>query len=649
MSEENAAIQTKRFFAKVQNKYNRMARQNIKEQIDGVVLSIEKELEKIECLSGGKETKILHETIRDTKACCRKIDNLAKELSNPFLLFIVGTGKFGKSTLINSLLECEIAETDMLPKTWKIDVFYGGNGNKAEIRYADGHSELKSFSDTKKIIAEEEKKREASEEFVQEEFDKTKGYLKTIQAKKEKLEELRKYKLYKSDIVEVHWPVASNDLLRNFRLVDTPGIKQNLSMGHIDASAADYYGKADGIIWLLAADKISAKETRDSIEEVLNHFGKRTDNIIAVLNKIDLVEQNGGLEAVVKTLHEANKLYGDIFNDIIPISAGNALKGILKKDLRRIEKSGLPQLIAVINRRFYKKAQGIQITSKIGGTNSILGDVREKIGEFIEHIDIDENRRRKLQEEWNLSAERTRELAFNRIDSCCREQIDMVKRKTKELENQLYDMDNKDRNSFLQEKVFNNKDLGKKIDVILSQTATNIQRMKEFHMKESVFFEYPNLQKELAQNLIIEQKENIDNLVKNGSFDTDDNSIIAGGIAALGAAALLGPIGLLAFFFGGFLSRILNNLPEKISNQYEIKLNSVKNGLKHDVEKMLLEAGTNVEAVREGTFAELYGPSSQANEIKDHMRIITMETKKEFKLLRVKDIIFNNAEKYYEA
>ena len=644
MVEENVAIQTKKFFAKVQYRYNRLARQNIKEQIDVVAVSINNEINKIDNLAGGKETKILHETLRDIKECSLKINNLSRELSNPFLLFMVGTGKFGKSTLINSLLGCEIAETDLLPKTWKIDVFYGGSGNTAEIRYADGRSELKSFSDTKKIIALEEKKREASEELVQEELDKFKGCLKTVQAKKEKLEELRKYKLYKSDITEVHWPVASNELLRNFRLVDTPGIKQNLSMGHVDASATDYYSKADGIIWLLAADKISAKETRQSIEEVLDHFGRRTDNIIAVLNKIDLVERNGGSEAVIKTVNEANKLYGDIFNEIIPVSAGNALKGILERDLFIIEKSGLPQLLEAINRRFYKKAQGIQITSKIGGTNSILGDVREKIDEFVEHIDTDEKRRKKLEEEWRDAESKAKDLAFKAIDSCCSEQLKIVRRKAQENEDKLWDMEKDERNDFLKQNVFQYEIFEKRVDAILGQMAVNIRNIREIYAKESVFFEYPNLQKELAHSPIISKKENMTNAVKNSDFNFDDGILFAGGAAAIGAAAILGPIGLFAFFFGGFLARLFTNLPNKICSQYSTKLDVVKKALKDNIEEMLNDASLKVENIREGTFSELYGPSSKSNEIKDHMGIITIETKKEFKLLRAKDIIFNDAE-----
>ena len=46
-----------------------------------------------------------------------------KELENPFLLFIMGCGNYGKSTLINAILQDKIIETSDIPNTWKLDLF----------------------------------------------------------------------------------------------------------------------------------------------------------------------------------------------------------------------------------------------------------------------------------------------------------------------------------------------------------------------------------------------------------------------------------------------------------------------------------------------------------------------------------------------
>ena len=44
-----------------------------------------------------------------------------EELKNPFLLFVIGSGKYGKTTLINSLIKDNLLKVDDIPNTWKLD------------------------------------------------------------------------------------------------------------------------------------------------------------------------------------------------------------------------------------------------------------------------------------------------------------------------------------------------------------------------------------------------------------------------------------------------------------------------------------------------------------------------------------------------
>ena len=50
-----------------------------------------------------------------------------EELKEPFMLFIIGSGNYGKSTIINALLKEKIVETTDIPNTWKLDLFIKSN------------------------------------------------------------------------------------------------------------------------------------------------------------------------------------------------------------------------------------------------------------------------------------------------------------------------------------------------------------------------------------------------------------------------------------------------------------------------------------------------------------------------------------------
>ncbi|MGQ9531364.1 MAG: hypothetical protein ACUVTQ_00970 [Desulfotomaculales bacterium] len=80
---------------------------------------------------------------------------LKQELREPFMLFVMGMGKYGKSTLVNVLLGGRYADVDSLPKTWKIDVFtaHGLNGS-ATLRFRNGQIETHPTEKVRKILAE---------------------------------------------------------------------------------------------------------------------------------------------------------------------------------------------------------------------------------------------------------------------------------------------------------------------------------------------------------------------------------------------------------------------------------------------------------------------------------------------------------------
>ena len=66
----------------------------------------------------------------------KNLENL-KELLEPFLLFVIGSGNYGKSTVINALVEEDLVKTKDLPNTWKLDLFCKSKIEKIVITYTN--------------------------------------------------------------------------------------------------------------------------------------------------------------------------------------------------------------------------------------------------------------------------------------------------------------------------------------------------------------------------------------------------------------------------------------------------------------------------------------------------------------------------------
>ena len=461
MTYEDLGLQTARLFFKVREQYNRQVRSNLKGQIANVASTLLSEQKQILSLSGCPHTEILHVTLDNIKENIIKIDTLTQELDKPFLLFIVGNGKFGKSTLINALLGTgkEFAKTGQLPKTWKIDVFYGSTDKLAEIRYKDGRLERKSFKDTKYLIDQEEEKTAVSEDRVQELYDNRQRELKTTEAKRQFREKLRKEMLYLSNVTEVHWPVPESPLLKKFRLVDTPGTNQNLNQNvsaGVQATAADYYSKADGVIWLLAADKVASSSTKKDIDDTLKQYGGRTDNIIAVLNKKDAVIKNSGTQGLQRVLQEANRIYGTTFSEIIPVSALQAYEAQKNADInvKELDESGLPALLEAIDRRFFKRSLNIQVESKLNGTHKILRDIWQIAEKLKITLRQAETRREKVSADWKAEMDKYQKNAEEMIDKCFENQSKKVYQRAKQHEDTIWDLQEDQRQNYLEAHVF---------------------------------------------------------------------------------------------------------------------------------------------------------------------------------------------------
>lgn len=268
-----------------------------------------------------------------------ELKELLEQMDDKFLLFVVGTGNYGKSTLINALLKDKIAPVDFRPKTWKIDVYYldEENTQKVIVKLKDGSQLTFGKEEAIDYIENEEKSMYDSLK----EYNKVKNVeLKKCSTKEEReemIEKLTKEYIYKSKVVEVRWPVENNYMLKHMLLVDTPGLTQDIY--DIKNSIKDYYFKADGVLWLLDAQTISASNSNELILELENYLddiGGINNNIIGVVNKVDKVIKSGGQDALNNVMKDANKFFGDRFKYIVPISSKEAFENSNDINLKKL-------------------------------------------------------------------------------------------------------------------------------------------------------------------------------------------------------------------------------------------------------------------------------------------------------------------------
>lgn len=310
-------------------------------------------------LESSKTYKLIAEIEKEINTISKSII----ELKEPFLLFVMGPGKYGKSTLINSLIKDNKLKTKDIPNTWRLDILTSSNCKKMDI--VSGH-ETKSYNYNEglSILEEEEEKVKNSKKVIKDKFEKIKKQndlsIYDLKECKKSLEE--KY-LYKYDIVEVKHYINKSGVLNDFIIVDTPGLNQNL-LKNTKERMVDYYKRADGIIWVLDAKNIVSKSSNDMIVELNENYMLSDDynNIICAVNKVDEIRNKGNDLSKVKD--EVKNLYKNYFVDIVFVSSKEAIDGYISNDKKLTNLSNIEELRNSIDSNFKINSEKMQIKSK---------------------------------------------------------------------------------------------------------------------------------------------------------------------------------------------------------------------------------------------------------------------------------------------
>lgn len=569
-----------------------------------------------------------------------KMDELAEGLNQTFTLFIIGMGNYGKSTLINALLGEKLAPVSFLPKTWKIDV-YDSNmpPGTCIIIYKDGKKEEKSLEETKRFIEQEEKKAFESDKLVTSELKKSISNLKSPEAVREAKEYLNKEFLYRSNVIEVRWPAKKNHLTERFHLVDTPGLVQNNLSGDTVMGLQKYYPKADGVLWMLDATKIASKQSKEMIDELeksLEKVGGKTDNIIAVVNRMDAIRKNGGEQAVQAVLKDVHKIFGSYFNKILPISAKEAFDGILSNDTALVEQSGMLQLQNEIKTNFLKNARKIQLSSKITGYKQVvhqLTDPEHPIQKYINRLKADlsdfSKRQANIKKKYKEKKEAYEENLQDIIDEF---ESDLRVRVESNAET-LFDLESEDsRKDYIKNQILKFDLLENELQSFVKYWKNDLNSTLKIMQKEAVFTEYKFIDPyKLVKNSEIISKASTKNLsieLSNGTIDTGELSVASGAGFAFVGAMILGPVGLLLggitgalginkgiakFFKSGKLKRQLNEAAAE-------QLGNIQENILNEIEKLAQQGEKNVLQVLNATFQELHGKSKNNKNVQNVFR-----------------------------
>lgn len=253
---------------------------------------------------------------------------LEKEDSRLYRVAVVGEFKRGKSSLINTLLGTEILPTDILPTTAVVNRIVYDTEQSIVINYKDGSSEETTI-------------------------EKLKDYATKLDDEKEKLA------LTIRDIT-VKFPSVLGQ--NRIEIIDTPGLNDDEVMSEKTFEVLDKIDTA--IVVISATMPLSATEQRLIMDLIAQPKIYHLTFVVSFIDRLD--EEEGEVEEMIQQITgrlEKNTYdmfksnYGgnadlmkkaqDILKEpaIFAVSSRFAMNGILKNDMKLLEKSRFPMFM----------------------------------------------------------------------------------------------------------------------------------------------------------------------------------------------------------------------------------------------------------------------------------------------------------------
>lgn len=493
---------------------------------------------------------------------------LIQKMDDKFLLFIVGTGNYGKSTLINALLQCDIAPVAFKPKTWKIDVYYldEDKSEKVVVKFNDGTSISLNYDEAVNFIEQEEEKIEKSIKKYNEIKNIELRKCKNKEERSEMIEKLSKEHIYKSRVVEVRWPVQNNPYLKNMLLVDTPGLVQDIY--DIKGSIKDYYFKADGVIWLLDAQTISSSSSDKLIKELedyLEDIGGLNNNIIGVVNKIDKISNP---EEIEKVMLDAKTFFGDKFKYILPISSKNACNNAKDENLIELNK--------IIEDVFLSDSNVIKFNSKKLAVDKTMQNILQTNDEFIKYIQEINEQYEARQKYIKENIENMKKELKKELNKMTKSYLKKVNSNIETYTKNLFDIrDSKESREYVSNKIYNLASLQNSFEDFISVKNSLLDIEKSKMYKYCTLSEYKYINHIIdsdVQNFLTEKKLDL-KIKSNFNVYTSLGDFAGDGLL-------------------DFLGSLVNELYKGFVKL--LRINSVKDNLKTTIENIVEESKENI-------------------------------------------------------
>lgn len=218
-------------------------------------------------------------------------------------IVIMGEVKAGKSTLLNALLNTEVAPTDVTETTATVMEITYGHEERGTVHYSTG--EDKSFSIDDLYLELHSHKDDRS-------------YFETVTS------------------VKVTLP---NPHLNQYHIVDTPGLGTITDAN--EQVTINYIQEADVVLWVLNVHHLGQLDINDYIEKVAR-YGKP---IYAVLNRIDEIDED--VESLEEYVYESLE---SSIRKVIGLSGYEAQMALQESDEERLKQSRFPLLTAEFDR-----------------------------------------------------------------------------------------------------------------------------------------------------------------------------------------------------------------------------------------------------------------------------------------------------------
>lgn len=317
--------------------------------------------------SGGSLAEELSEQLIDLE---NELLSEKQRLRRKMMLFVIGDGKSGKSTLVNALIGLgqEVAEIDDLPNTRYIHIYTNEiEKGMVRIRYYNEENEIcEEMISQSECLQRIQKERE---EIKQNERECKKKIRELSKGKspeeKEEIERAIYQEFGKSgNIIELFWGLEKSRLLENCNLIDTPGFNQNIDSKYIEKkrnieALKSHYNQADGILWVLDSQTISGSNTKKLYSQLCEAYEDSKEdmkkNLFYVVNKMDIITTEEDKKRLVE---EAGSLYQDLAVNIAYLSAKMAFEGQCDLDDKKIAQSGMDMLLDRISQTFLQRQTG---------------------------------------------------------------------------------------------------------------------------------------------------------------------------------------------------------------------------------------------------------------------------------------------------